>query len=445
VSARRAALAGLVALALAGLAGCATSLDVDLARRLLRRPRAPEVPELHEAGADLPAPEGLRAAGGGMRSVALQWDPLLTPRVAGYAVERSLDEAGPFARIGAVPDRAEAAFVDTGADGALRPDGSPVLGDGSTAYYRVRPFAPEGALGAQPSAIVAATTAPAPAPPPGLRAWSYQPRAVPLAWEASSDPSVGGYRVERSPTSRGPFQVLAELDSRHQTVYVDRGLEDLRVFYYRVSARNQAGGIGSPSEPVRAVTKPEPLPPFGLRLAGQRLGENRIAWEPNVEADVVAYRLYRLRGKKREFLVEVPATETEGADPTVVADEAALYTVMAVDRDGLDSARSKPLAATSLGYGLAATVGRDGVLLRWSARPDEGWVRSRVFRHGFVGASEVAVVEGDRWLDADVTPGHRYRYSVVLERADGTRGPPSAPVEIQVPQGAKGPAEAAVR
>ena len=26
----------------------------------------------------------------------------------------------------------------------------------------------------------------------GLRAWSQQPRAVPLAWEASNDPSVGG-------------------------------------------------------------------------------------------------------------------------------------------------------------------------------------------------------------------------------------------------------------
>jgi hypothetical protein len=118
---------------------------------------------------------------------------------------------------------------------------------------------------------------------------------------------------------------------------------------------------------------------------------------------------------------------------------------MAVDRDGLDSARSKPLAVTSLGYGLAATVRRDGVLLRWSPRREEGWARSRVFRHGFAGASELAVVEGDSWVDAGVTPGKRYRYSVVLERADGTRAPPSSPVEIQVPEGAKSPAEAAIR
>src|SRR5262249_57107011 len=83
--------------ALAAAAGCTTpSLDLDLARRLWRAPRAPQVPELHDASADLPAPEGLRAASGGLRSVALQWDPLLTPQVTGYAVEPALAQAGPL-------------------------------------------------------------------------------------------------------------------------------------------------------------------------------------------------------------------------------------------------------------------------------------------------------------------------------------------------------------
>src|SRR5262249_58314004 len=125
--------------------------------------------------------EGVGAGSGGLRSVALQWDPLLTPQVTGYAVERALAEAGPFSRIGAVADHAETVFLDEGQDGATRTDGSPVLGDGSTVYYRVRPFAPGGALGAQPSVTVAATTAPPPAPPAGPRARSHQPRPVPPA------------------------------------------------------------------------------------------------------------------------------------------------------------------------------------------------------------------------------------------------------------------------
>ena len=90
---------------------------------------------------------------------------------------------------------------------------------------------------------------------------------MPLSWRAATDERIKGYVIERSPTSSGPFEPIAEIDGRHQTVYVDRGLGDLRVFYYRVASVNVAGGRGEFSAPVRAVTKPDPLPPIGLRVA----------------------------------------------------------------------------------------------------------------------------------------------------------------------------------
>jgi fibronectin type 3 domain-containing protein len=409
---------------LLALAACSASLDVDRARRVLRPPRPPEVPPLVEAAADLPAPEGLRATSGELRAVPLQWDPLLTPRVAGYAVERAASPDGTFVRIGALIGNAETAFVDGGADR-----------DGSTLYYRVRPFAASGALGARASAIASGTTAPPPEPPSGIRAYSRQPRSVPLAWEASPDPTVGGYVVERSPAANGPFTRLADLTGRHSTVYVDRNLGDLRVFHYRVAATNRAGGIGRFSAAVRAVTKPDPLPPAGLRVAGQKLGANRLAWEPNVEADVVAYRLHRVRGASRELLAELPAAETSAEDLAVAADERVAYTVVAVDRDGLASQPARPLAVTSVGYGLVARVQPDGVHLGWDARRGEGFRRAWVLRHGWMRTVTLGSTEQATWIDRDVAPGARYRYSVVLERADGTRGPGSSPVEILVPRG----------
>jgi fibronectin type 3 domain-containing protein len=403
---------------------CSASLDLDRARRVLRPERSPAAPELVEAGADLPAPEGLRATSGELRAVPLQWDPLLTPGVAGYAIERSVAPDGPFVRMGAVVGNALPAYLDDDADQ-----------DGATFFYRVRPFAPSGALGARASAVAPGTTAPAPAPPTGIRAYSHQPRAVPLAWEPSADPSVGGYVIERSPAEGGPFERLAELEGRHATVYVDRGLGDLRVFYYRVSAVNRKGGRGRGSDPVRAVTKPDPLPPAGLRLDGQRLGANRLAWEPNVEADVIAYRFYRLRDGNRELLAELPETETSAVDPGVGADEPAAYSLIAVDRDGLDSEPAVPLRVRSVGYSLAASARPDGVHLAWNPRRDEGFQSARVFRHGALRTLELGVSGDGTWVDRAVEPGARYRYSVVLERADGTRGPPSSAVEIDVPRG----------
>jgi hypothetical protein len=218
-------------------------------------------------------------------------------------------------------------------------------------------------------------------------------------------------------------------------VYVDRGVGDLRVFYYRVSAVNRKGGRGPGSEPVRAVTKPDPLPPAGLRLAGQGLGANRLAWDANVEPDIIAYRFYRVRGGSRELLTELPETETEALDRGVGADEPAVYSVIAVDRDGLDSQPAVPLEVHSVGYGLAASVRADGVVLTWAPRRDEGFARGRVYRHGLVRSVELGTSGDGTFVDRDVDPGSRYRYSVVLERPDGTRGPPSSPVEIDVPRG----------
>jgi len=417
----RRALAGTACLL--ALAACSASLDVDRARRVLRPERPPAVPPLVEAGADLPAPEGLRATSGELRAVPLQWDPLLTPAVAGYAIERGLAEAGPFVRIGVVAGNATCAYLDDDADD-----------DAATLFYRVRPFAPTGALGAKTSSVVPATTAPAPAPPTGVRAYSHQPRAVPLAWEASPDPTVGGYVVERSPAARGPFERLAELRGRHSSVYVDRGLGDLRVFYYRVAAVNRKGGRGPSSDAVRAVTKPDPLPPAGLRLAGQKLGANRLAWEPNVEPDVTAYRLFRVREGSRELIAELPSEQTSAVDPAVGADERTAYSVIAVDRDGLDSEPAAPLAVTSAGYGLVASARPDGVHLAWDPRPAEGFRGAHVLRHGLLRTLELGRSENGNFVDREVEAGSRYRYSVVLERSDGKPAPPSSPVEIVVPR-----------
>jgi hypothetical protein len=120
---------------------------------------------------------------------------------------------------------------------------------------------------------------------------SRLPRKVALGWRPSSDPTVKGYVVLRSPGAAGPFEPIAELAGRHRTHYVDHGLGDLHVFYYQLRAINTAGALGAPSEPVQGLTKPDPLPPVGLHIAGREGSSFVLVWAPNVEPDVVAYRV----------------------------------------------------------------------------------------------------------------------------------------------------------
>jgi fibronectin type 3 domain-containing protein len=427
-----------VALGLA-LSACAAGFDVDRARRAFQGSEVAAAPTLIETpSAELPAPEGLRAVSGELRSVPLKWDPLLTAEAGGYAIERALDREGEFERIAVIPGRSTTSFVDRGDDSASKADADngSGLGDGVTYFYRVSAFSPSGHLSAQSSPVAAATTAPPPAPPEGLRAFSHQPRQVPLSWRAAEDPLAAGYVIHRSPTFRGPFDRLAEIKGRFQTTFVDRNLGDLRVFYYGVSTRNAAGGEGERSQPVRAVTKPEPLPPAGLRVEAQGLGLNRLAWDPNVEEDLEGYRLLRIRdgADTSELVATLPAEEISAGDGAVSSDERVSYTVVAVDRDGLASAPAEPIAVESEGYALTATARADGVHLDWNARADEGFRGARIIRSGLFTQTELGFTESDHFVDGDVKPGRRYRYVVVLEPRDSDPAPPSSPVEILVPE-----------
>jgi fibronectin type 3 domain-containing protein len=187
---------------------------------------------------------------------------------------------------------------------------------------------------------------------------------------------------------------------------------------------------------VRAVTKPEPLPPIGLRTVEQRLGTNRLKWEPNVETDIEEYRLLRIRegADVPEVVASVPLDATTAEDDAVAAGERVAYALVAVDSDGLQSASSEPIGVECEGYGLSARGESDGVHLEWNPRAEEGFHGARVLRTRWFGGQELAFVHSDSYVDSDAKPGVSYRYVVILERPDSTRGPPSLPVAVEVPR-----------
>ena len=409
----------------------------------------PVVSELAvDSAADLQAPEGLLASSGELRMIPLKWEPLLVGDVDGYVIERAPDRDGHFERLARIPGRLTTIYLDRETvpedpPVAAAPDGEPIHSeneasqDGITWFYRVRAYSSDGSLASRVSPLAVATTALPPEAPEDRRAYSRQPRAVPLSWRASDDPNVIGYRVERSPTASGPFELLTETDGRHQTTYVDRGLGDLRVFYYRVIAVNEAGGLGiATTEPVRAVTKPEPLPPIGLRTVDQRLGANALAWDLNVEEDIVGYRLYRtLEGEDSPTLIaSLSADETTADDAAVAAGQRVSYSLVAIDRDGLESGPSNPIEVESERYGLSATVRPDGIHLEWNDRADEGFRGGHVFRATFMKNRSLGFSPGNSFVDTEVRAGATYRYAVVLERTDQSLAPRSALVEISIPE-----------
>ncbi len=421
----------------AGTAGCQTLLDLERARGLVRTNGAvPEVPVLVEKpAAELPRVEGLVAVGEELRAVPLRWDPVLSGDVGGYAIERALVEEGSFERVGSVPGRYRTTWVDRGTDHSPKQEGSADLGDGHTYYYRVRAFDVDGHLAAAGEEAVAARTAEAPSPPERFQAFSQLPREVALRWTPSEDPRAAGYVVLRSPTARGEFLPLARLTGRFATTYLDEGLGDLRVFYYRIAAVNAAGGQGEPTRARRAVTKPEPLPPIGLAVTGQALGSNQLSWTANVEPDLRAYRLLRRRAEgEPEEVAMIPADANQARDDQVGAGEPVAYRLVAVDRDGLESGASAEIEVESVGYEATARVRDGAVELAWSPEVQAGFAEARVLQIGTFGTRELGRTKEPGFAVSEVQPGRSYRFRVVGIREDGSEAPSSREVAVEVPE-----------
>lgn len=393
---------------------------------------APGPTLVYDPPSDLPAPQGLSATSGLYHLIALNWDPVLLPGVGGYLVESAAAEQGPFVQRAALANRSVLAWMD-------RDDPAAPLDDGEQRFYRLRSFDRDGRVSSLASEVVSATSAPLPAPPEGLRAYSQQPRSIPLVWRAADDPGVVGYTVERSPGPDGPFEVVAELDGRHATHLLDTGLGALRVLHYRVSSRNAGGERGPPSVVLRAVTKPEPLPPVGLRVLGRRLGAMALGWDPNVEPDLAAYRVLRRREDgSEETVTQVGVGEHQTEDTQVGAGERLTYVLTALDRDGLESRPSQPVQVQGVAYDWVATASAGGVRLRWNPHADEGFVRARVTRQGWPWGRREFRTEESELLDTDVKPGRDYRYVIELERADGSLAPPSRPLVVEIPEAGAG-------
>jgi fibronectin type 3 domain-containing protein len=342
-----------------------------------------QIPLVFDRPVELVPPESLQVRSSADRQIVLAWSPVLVGNVAGYAILRALDASGPFKLVGRTQSRFGTVYTDQG-----ETEGS--LGDGQTYHYRVHPYDALGRV-SRSHAAIAATTEPAPAMPSDLTAYSNLPRKVVLTW----DPSPGGvaaYAVYRSPTAAGPYERVAEVRGRLNTVYEDSVDGDLRVMYYRISALNRFGGESERTEAERAVTKAEPLPPIDLRVQSRELGALALAWTPNVETDLRAYEVWRSErspdGWTPEHLiaeVEVkPSAERDPPDtlawidPTIGCGQPVRYRLRARDRDGLQSDFSPPLETIGQDLGLEIASTGSSVELRWDPDRALGFQRARI-------------------------------------------------------------------
>jgi uncharacterized repeat protein (TIGR02543 family) len=134
----------------------------------------------------------------------------------GYDIVRSISLAGPYS---AINSTTATSCADSG------------LTTGETYYYKVLAYRM-----VDTSKVTGGYSSPASAKPlpmklTGLRTSQPSPTSIILYWKA--DPGAAGYRVYRSSTVTGSYQMLANVKAAQ---YTDSGLTTGKVYYYSVRA-----------------------------------------------------------------------------------------------------------------------------------------------------------------------------------------------------------------
>jgi subtilisin family serine protease len=213
------------------------------------------------------APTGVGAAPGDGR-VTLTWNPV--SGATSYRVKRSGTSGGPYTLIASGVGTTN--YADTG------------LVNGVPYFYVIT--AVNAAGESSPSGQVSATPIAAkPLPPANLKATPGDVR-VTLTWPASVGADT--YNVKRSLVSGGPFATIANVSALS---YVDLAVANGTVYYYRVTALNEAGE-SNPSKKVSAMPAPIPLAPTGVTVsAGASPGVVNLSW--NGSAWATSYKVKR--------------------------------------------------------------------------------------------------------------------------------------------------------
>jgi fibronectin type 3 domain-containing protein len=115
-----------------------------------------------------------------------------------------------------------------------------------------------------------------------------------LIWNASTSSDVKGYKIYRSTTQGGPYNLVTTVGLA--TSFLDLGLTPDTAYYYVVSAIDEVPHESSYSNEAYSYTPDtiSPSTPEGVTLEVVAEGSAlNISWDPVVDSDLISYILFR--------------------------------------------------------------------------------------------------------------------------------------------------------
>ncbi|WP_432484233.1 pectinesterase family protein [Kineococcus esterisolvens] len=364
-------------------------------------------------------PSGLVATAGG-DGIALDWADGADGDLAGYVVQRATGTSRSFKALTGTPVTASAWNDTTAVPG--------------TAYtYRVTAVDHSGndSRAATTGAVLPDDVAPAVVR--SLKAKGSS-SGVTLSWSKNREKDLVGYRVYRSATADGEFELVGTPTSAK---FSDKTAPEGVFSHYRVTAVDLSGNESAaatatglredrtaPAAPTAVVATPD--------LAAATVA---LDWADGAEPDVATWVVQRSTGTKNSFKTLAKAlTASQFTDTTAVAGTAYTYRVAAVDLSGNTGAYTTvgatlpDTAAPSAVRSLAAKSTSGGVSLSWPKGSEKDLAGYRVYRAA-TADSEFALVTtttSAKFTDTTAPTGVFSHYRVTAVDRSGNESLPAS-------------------
>ncbi len=363
-----------------------------------------------------------------MTAVGFEWKMIPSAQIEGYRLYRAKSGAGAkLKRVAQIDDRYSSHYVDT----HLQP--------GTEYLYQMSTYDAKGFESRQ-SDPVRVKTLPMIPSVSFVRAITNLPNRIKVIWRPHQDPRVTAYVVERARVADPEeWKRVATVENRLSAEYIDRDLGEKEIYLYRIRVKLCNGLVSAPSTAVKAITKPLPKPPSGLKATTDLPRMIHLEWKPSPTPDVVYYKVYRSPFSLGFYSYRAKTTNTFYDDKVDEDGKIYYYKISAVDKDGLESplpdtpVLGSTLVKPSAPVITAAKIAFDQAIIIWEpgdARAD----RYDVIRTHWEGLSRKKKVYkniyGTKFVDKFMKPGVKYTYRVVEIDKNGLRSDPSEPVEL---------------
>lgn len=310
-----------------------------------------------------------------------------------------------------------------------------------TYYYRVKGITAFGET-SPPSDSVSGSGFMPIAAAPNFTKWTTDNVKVDLEWQfPSQGTEITGFRIERSRSENGPYQVIESAKLN------DRSYEDekpLATNYYRVVAYNSRSQRSSFPVLVQLEDSIPPVIPNGLSGLIDSVGTVALTWDQNAEDDLLGYRIYRSNFKNSEFVqVTKEAVERNNWLDTVnvkTLTSSVYYQISAVDFRFNESERSPVFSlrrpdvlppAPPVFRGIKSVD--VGIQLSYTKSPSADTEKYFIYRRGineegWTLVRENSTIDSTIFIDQSIQPNIKYFYTITAKDSSGLESRPSEPV-----------------